>query len=373
VIPWLLEGLTDRFDMVFVDQRGAGGSGYLGCERDFTSEDWAACGAEHADKGLSDYLTVHAAHDIEAVRRRLGYDKVYLFGLSYGTRVALEFLRQHEESAAAVVLDGVVPPDVDFIAQMMQNTDRGVDRLVAECEASVSCRAVSPRLLADLQSWRERVRDNPRLIQVNGDTYGEDESLFRLALEKLLQRREWRYRVPRAIHQAVGGKFSLWNALLSEVTGLKITSPAGGFGPSYVAPGLYVTIFCAEFLPGSALDQLDRLRQEVRWGTSSDLEMIGVCDDWGVNAAPPSQRQAVRSAVPTLLLSGDLDLQTISEWGDRAAATLSRGTHLVVSHTAHETVKNPCVSQIIMQFLREGGAMERVDTSCLSTIQPDRW
>ena len=78
-IPSLLPGIEQQFDLVYVDQRGTGGSGRMECKAGYpqTAQEWIACGKDHAGTDLSHHLTTDAAHDVDWVRRRLGYDKIH--------------------------------------------------------------------------------------------------------------------------------------------------------------------------------------------------------------------------------------------------------------------------------------------------------
>ncbi|HSO31799.1 MAG TPA: alpha/beta fold hydrolase, partial [Labilithrix sp.] len=179
-IPRLMPKLLDQFDLVYVDQRGTGGSGYLDCASGYpsTKAEWVACAREHDRDDLAGYLTVQAAHDLELVRKALGYGKINVRGGSYGTRLGLEYLRQHEASVAAMVLDGVDPPDNTFFQDFIRAVDRGVARLVADCTKSPACAALTPDLLADLSAHRAAVRAAPRPIVADGAPAKEDEATF---------------------------------------------------------------------------------------------------------------------------------------------------------------------------------------------------
>src|SRR5690242_10499230 len=98
VMP-LFSRLNDSRDIVFLDQRGTGGSNPLDCDDDQGSmqslfedalpERVVARCLEHLDADPRQYVTAVAIEDLEEVRAALGYDKLNLWGGSYGTRVAL--------------------------------------------------------------------------------------------------------------------------------------------------------------------------------------------------------------------------------------------------------------------------------------------
>jgi pimeloyl-ACP methyl ester carboxylesterase len=397
-IPRLMPRLLDRFDLVYVDQRGTGGSGYLDCAGGYpaTKADWTSCGTEHATDPLSHYLTLDAAHDLDRVRAALGYDKIHVRAGSYGTRLGLEYLRSHGENVAAIVLDGVDPPDGTFFRDFIRAHDRGVTRMIADCKASAACVAASPDLEADLDAYRSSVAATPRPIVVDGAGDHEDEAVFLEVLGGALFEASTYSRVPRAIHAAVHGDLTAWDALMSDVTGAAITEPVKSarlagtepasrlgararrvatHGPSYVAPGLYMSVLCAESLPNEGgLESLRALQAEQRWGGDASIgDIAESCAAWNVAPISAASRAPVSSDAKVLLLDGALDLNTFPEWGAHAAATLPHATNLVVPYATHSTMSVPCVGQIITDFLEVDGDMTRVDTSCIEALPEPAW
>jgi len=120
VMP-LFAKLNDARDVVFVDQRGTGDSNPLDCEEtdqpvqalfeDSLPEELVERCLAHLDADPRLYVTSIAVEDFDDVRSALGYDKLNLWGGSYGTRVALEYLRRHGAHVRTAVLDGVAPAD----------------------------------------------------------------------------------------------------------------------------------------------------------------------------------------------------------------------------------------------------------------------
>ena len=113
---------NDR-DIVLVDQRGTGKSNPLDCNSDDDSlqafmetneqalERLKACQAKY-DADLTLYTTPIAMDDLDDVRAFLGYEKINVYGGSYGTRAALVYMRQHGDRVRSTILDGVAPPDM---------------------------------------------------------------------------------------------------------------------------------------------------------------------------------------------------------------------------------------------------------------------
>ncbi|MFC1609669.1 alpha/beta fold hydrolase [Myxococcota bacterium] len=396
IVPRFFSDLRDTFDLVYVDQRGTGGSGYLGCAAGYpyAKGEWIACANEHDEKPLDHYMTLNAARDLDFVRERMGHEKIYIRGGSYGTRLALEYMRQFEAHLAAVVLDGLAPSDFDFTSYGITQTDRGIALLIVECNASPQCLEVSPQLEEDLVAWRQKISESPRPILVDGSPYFEDEELFLMVLPSMFDWVDVRYQMPRAIHQAILGDTALWNYLLSMMFGMTIRDVTGENwlksaptkarplrlpmrpewrGQSYVAPGLHAAISCAEWIPNSTWEQAVALCEQQTWDDGYFLDYFAACEYWNVTPLSPELRQPVISSVKTLLLSGAIDIVTPTEEGDRAVQTLANGTHLVVPHMTHSTMSVPCVADIITEFFWADGDMTGIDTSCLADLGHPAW
>lgn len=394
IIPLIQPELLDDFDLVYVDQRGTGGSNYLGCPGGYpeTQQDWEDCAAEYTTSpDLAHYSTVEAAHDVDFVRGRLGYDRIYVRGGSYGTRSGLEYLRQHPDHIAALILDGLAPPDMDLFGEDVKMLDRGVAMLVDDCSADPACLAVSPALLDDLVAVRAARAASPRPITVNGSPYVEDEELFLVFLQQFLYTARARYQVPRAIHAATLGDPSGWYEIASDLFGVTIADAGGknlvapayrvpaerrvpARAQEYVAPGLFATIMCSEFLPNSAgIPALEASAAEQTWPSTSILDIARACDAWNVAPLSGDLRAPVSSDVPVLLLSGEIDLNTLAEWGDHTLETLPNATHLVVPYATHSVIGVDCGSELVVRYFQSDGDITAVDTSCLDAIQHPGW
>ena len=118
------EPLRRNRDILLIDQRGTGASSRMDCPIDddallFQSEFSLDDTLQFVKDCLEDlphdpryFTTSVAVTDLEAVRVALGYSKLNLYGVSYGTRVAQHFARRYPDSTRTVVIDGVVPPQI---------------------------------------------------------------------------------------------------------------------------------------------------------------------------------------------------------------------------------------------------------------------
>ena len=226
-------------DIILVDQRGTGRSSPLACralrqdETLRTAVDLdivpraADCAKELAELGIdpAQYTTAAWVEDLEAVRAALGYAKINLWGGSYGTRVALEYLRRHPDRVRSAVLDGVAPPGMALSFDVWPTRDRAIDRIIESCEASPACRTAHPDLEAALGSIRTRLAAAGRDVAVTDPRTGAVETLHLTfdhvvaALQTLTYVPELAALIPEVIGRAAAGDYGPLFAAALLVTG----------------------------------------------------------------------------------------------------------------------------------------------------------
>ena len=150
-----LDGVRRNRDLVMVDQRGTGDSHPMNCdfpeeswaEADVTAEDFRRLARQCLDEPPGDpryYTTSIAVRDLDAVRAALGYDRINLYGGSYGTRVAQHYARRYPERVRAMVLDSVVAPELALGASMSIDADAALRAHFARCANDEACAARFP-------------------------------------------------------------------------------------------------------------------------------------------------------------------------------------------------------------------------------------
>ena len=169
-------------DIVLVDQRGTGQSHPLDCppsEDPLSSSDDEVLEQElthclnQLDADLDLYTTSIAMDDLDQVRAALGYDKINLYGVSYGTRAALTYLRQHEDHVRTVILDGVLPQDEPLGISIASDAQRALDLIFERCAADSACAQAFPDLRQDFKSLLESLDQEPIAVALSHPTTGE--------------------------------------------------------------------------------------------------------------------------------------------------------------------------------------------------------
>ncbi len=375
-----LKPYREKRDIVLFDQRGTGSSNPLRCERqrreaaDFLSEMYPAeyvrrCRSlleERAD--LTRYTTPAAADDVEDVRRALGYGRIDLIGLSYGTRLALVYMRKHPRSVRAAVLMGVTPTWARLPLFHSANAQRAMSLLFQDCAAEASCAAAYPDLAGDVASLHETLGRAPALATAAWPAGGTParvsitRDVFFETLRRQMYAPETSRRIPAVIHAAAHGDFAPF---------LGIVLPAGD-GQARDADGLYLSITCSEDTPRIGPGEAEGFTAGTVFGRYRIDQQRRACEAWPAAVLPKRYFRDVRSNAPVLIFSGGRDPVTPPEWATRVARRLSRSLHVVVPLSAHlpDGLDDlGCWDRVVLSFLDRGTA-EGLDVSCLARLKP---
>ena len=181
---WYNSPYLEQRDIVLFDQRGTGFSQpSLNCpEMDTDGSEAAvtACRDRLLSEGvdLTAYNSYENAADVEALRLALGYDQINLYGISYGTRLALTVMRDQPQGIRAVVIDSVYPPNVDTDYSIASDTYQLISNMFADCAAQASCTAAFPDLETRFYAQLNAIADAPpQVTNADGETvdlYPED-------------------------------------------------------------------------------------------------------------------------------------------------------------------------------------------------------
>jgi pimeloyl-ACP methyl ester carboxylesterase len=354
--------LADR-DIVLADQRGTGRSNPLACPSDVASSPVSAFGhvfdageirqcretlAERAN--LSLYTTAHAIQDIDEIRAHLGYERVLLWGGSYGTRVAQAYTRRHPERVVAMVLDGVVPFGITIPGTYAASAQQSLDRVFAACRDEPSCRASHPNLDEQFAQLERRLTGGPMPATVRTD----DNSPVSVAMSL----GDFGYALRGILYGA-----SAVRELPALIDNAARSGDLSGFAQRYweravglsgrVAVGMHLSVLCPEDVDLIRDADLPALVD----GSFLDRYLIdsyrGACDVWNVAPIDPAFNEPLSTDVPTLLLSGFYDPVTPPAFGELVARTLTNSRHIVVADGGHG-VANRCAGPAVLQVLTTG-------------------
>jgi pimeloyl-ACP methyl ester carboxylesterase len=362
-------------DVVLVDQRGTGRSNPLNCR---SSSDSLAELSESDDQALEKlkkclatlpgdprlYTTTIAMDDLDDVREFLGYDKVNLYGGSYGTRAALVYLRQHPEHVRTVVLDGVAPTDMSLPLFAARDAQRSLDKLANDCANDPACRAAYPglgervrKLFARLDAKRPKVRlVHPRTgeaeeVELRASVVA---SMIFGALYSPLTSSILPSLLERAEHDDFQGLLAL--AYMTEGT------------TDNMSLGMQLSVLCSEDSPRYTSGDLHRESAGTVFGAGLMMGQARACEFWPKGKVDPSYYEPVKSDTPTLVLSGDLDPVTPPTWGQAVTQSLTNVRHYTMPGTGHGVMATACGNKLIAQFI-ERGSVDNLADQCIGQVK----
>lgn len=177
----LFRSLLDHRDLVLVDMRGTGLSGPIDCPnvQRGTAPEWIGLGecARRLGDDFEAYATGAAAEDIDAVRAALGYERMALYGDSYGTFLGQSYAYRHPDRLEAVVLDGAYPVQGEspWYPSLIRSGNRD---FVTACDRSPTCPpGAAERLREQAEAMRDRGMNAATLIDaIAGAAYGPPQS-----------------------------------------------------------------------------------------------------------------------------------------------------------------------------------------------------
>lgn len=368
-----LHELNREYDIIFLDQRGTGGSNPLDCQFDEEAEpwlepDWDELGAQlracmdRWDADLRFYTTAHGAADLELLRASHGIEQLNLIGGSYGTRMAQVYLRLYPDSVRSIILDGVVPTRLVLGSEHAEMLDRALYKLFDACAEQEACNATFPGLDQAFEELKARYRDSGPEIVISHPRTGEGVELHFTAdtlagaLRFLAYSPESQMMIPYLIHEAATTHSPQRLASQAMIVLDQMSE--------MIAIGLNFAVGCSEDWPAwpDDLDQSDTLL-----GNSMSELYEQVCSWWPVGEVAADFHRPFDSDVPILLLSGEFDPVTPPEYGEEAAEQFSNSLHLMAPGRGHIVITNGCMSSIASQFVRQA-SVEALDLECMEQL-----
>lgn len=376
IAPFLIQGRTPEFasrDVVLVDQRGTGTSNPFDCPVAEVPTDHfgrilgsdaslSACLADVGRRARPEvYTTTQTAHDHDVVRQALGYDRINLSGGSYGTRLALEYVRRYPDRVRTVVLTGVAPVDFRAPLEYARLSQQALDRLFADCRDDDGCRRAFPELERAWNEVRERLADGPARVSISV----RDETV-----EGSYSARDFAYTIrtmlygPQAL-EIPALVYDTWRTGDYSVFAERHARRAEALWPQ-VALGLHLSVFCSEDVPFIEDAEIDVATEGTYLGTWVIDEYRRACASWPRGEIPADFHEPVRSDVPVLVVSGRRDPSTPPATGERARLHLPNSVHLVHRWGGHGFPGTPdpgCETEAQEALLRTA-RVDSVDVSC---------
>ena len=295
---------------------------------------------------LSAYNSAASAADMEDLRIALGYDKWNLYGISYGTRLALTFLRDHPESARSAVLDSAYPLQVDLYTALAPNAERAFNVFFDRCATDLSCSTSYPDLRNVFYALVDELNAQSVFVSVNGGSQNVrvDGGLLIDVLFTGLYNPAVTASMPRMIYEVREKNYDILRQRLAL------------YFDSASALGMQMAVQCAEEFPFDNPQDAFAAAQGVQpqiaaYYPPSVQPLFAACHEWTTARLDPRENLPVHSDVPTLVLAGDGDPITPPAWGQMVVGDLSHAYFHEFPGNGHwVTRSSPCAVQMALAF-----------------------
>jgi pimeloyl-ACP methyl ester carboxylesterase len=388
----LLSKLGRDRDVVLVDQRGTGGSNPLSCSEEtatqgigdeFDPKDIDAriahCAKRLSAKAdLTRYTTTIAMQDLDEVRARLGYRQIDLWGGSYGTRAALEYVRQFPDRVRTMTLDGVAPAWQKLPISFGVDTYATLVALVDSCSHDVVCAKRYPDLGADITGLLTRLDAKGIPTDITNPATGKKQhiTVTRTGFAQLLRTPLYigltASLLPAALEQASHDNFDALAALTFTISdGLD----------DRLALGMHLSVICSEDVPAISADDLAAARAEAAKSVVDGRPNVfasiyaehyrKLCSNWPSRPQPTAYFETLAgkpgAKVPTLLLSGGIDPATPPAHAESVARAMTNAKHLIATGVGHGVSLQGCAPDLIERFIKSADP-KAIDGSCLTSL-----
>ena len=364
-----------RRDVLLIDQRGTGGSAPLHCENidvweglAVSADDVVAATLECLRQLESDprwFTTSAAVRDLERVRQALGYERLNLYAISYGTRVAQHYLRRHPEHTRSVVLDGVVPASLALGPDIAINSQAALEALFARCAEDAACATAFGDLPTRLDAWLEGLDAAPPALDLPHPLSGEPVAMTLTrdaavgAIRLLLYAPPTASLLPAMLDEAFAERHQPLAAQLVNVAS----------GLASFAYGLNFAVLCTEDEPFWGTVDLAAQNRTYLGATGIEVQRR-ICAEWPHGFMDEDLKAPLMSDVPALFLSGEFDPVTPPRYTRLAMAGFSRGVEVFGRGQGHGLLGSGCVPALLAEFIDHAGETDwALDASCAEELR----
>ncbi len=356
-------------DVVLIDDRGTGASNIRCVAMDslqpysyafvYDKELITDCLHEVKDKfNLELYNTPGVVRDYDKVRDWLGLEQFDFFGISYGVRVGLEYMRNYPDRIRTLTVKGCVPPGFNYINEMDKAIQEQLEILFERCKNDTICNTYYPRFKEELYELRDRLAVKP--IEIDYEL--ENGYSKKITIDDLLFRRI-------VGHQILNGDANEALPLLIH------RANEENYAPLIIAGGdlsLDMPVFLSQFCP----EEIDRFEYQAVNQTQSFTqgaiaeEKRSACDLWANMPNANWLNEPLKGVSQILILTGENDANTPIHMGDQIKdAFPDKSRHIILPYQGHGSSETVCQYDIISQFV-DTKNLESLDTTCLTSIHP---
>lgn len=355
----LLNDLRGIADVIALDQRGTGASEPRGVPCRYEQglpldrpgdpelfarvlrERMRECASAMQGQGvdLAAFTTDENADDIEALREALRAKKLTLLAGSYGSHLGLAVIRRHPHRVERAILFGTEGLDQTF--KLPSNVQSTLEKLAVLVRADSFYAKSMPDLSQAIRTVMERLERQPVTVKIAPEisvVVGKWDLQKRIA--DVMGRAGAMRQLPAAIYAMLSGDFT------------DLGRWAYGYRRPISLSAMAVTMDCASFASASRLERIRRETGSALLGATIDFPFPAICEGLDLPRLGDEFRAPLRSSLPVLFISGEMDGRTPVSNAEEVAAGFPNHQHLIVANAGHGMLGYPELTPAVMAFLR---------------------
>ncbi|MBK9425830.1 MAG: alpha/beta fold hydrolase [Bacteroidetes bacterium] len=370
-------------DIVLIDVRGTGESNPLHCRQLQFKEGLQQQFVEMYPKqyvkecfdslsaiaDLTQYNTTNMAIDIEEIRIWLGYEKINIFGLSFGGRLAQVYMKMFSASVENCVLWSPTTTYSRMPLYHAKYADASLKKLFDDCKTDSLCNLTFPDLQSEFNELAIRGKKGPFVFE-NINQQGETLYItipwhaFHTKIRSLMYMPFGLRQIPYIIHQSYLGN---WKPFISLFTGESSYD-------DFIAEGLYLCVTCTEDVPFISKRDADSLASGTFMGDYRIQQQTDACKLWTRGSVTDNFFDPLKSTIPTLVFSGYFDPVTPPSIAEQIVQGLPNGFHISIrtmSHTSDGLSHPECFDKMVVEFFKNPKIKPNCD--CIEQMLPDEF
>jgi len=317
---------------------------------------------------LSVYNTDQDAADVDSIRQALGYQTLNLYGISYGTRLALIIMRDFPKNVRSTVIDSVVPVEQQMLVGQIPATQRVFKQLWDGCAAETACNRSFPNLEKVFYQTVDRLNKKPVTLTATDPNDNKD---YKVAIDgnALINTVFNTFYVTNVIPLLPAIIYAANRGNLDFVARLALAFADEDKTTSYA---MYFSVECQEEVPFETISQI----QAADSGVPVDIinnQLAGlqgefdICNGWGVSKSPAVDKQPVKSTIPTLVMAGAYDPVTPPAYSKQVADEIGNSYFFEIPNSGHAaSPTGDCPFSLVTSFIDT--PTQQPDGSCIASI-----
>lgn len=310
---------------------------------------------ENEGVDLSGYDTFENAADVKALRDALGYDKINLFGASYGTRLVMTVMKEYPEIIRSVVIDSILPPELNPLETQAEGTMFALNRFFEACKDDY------PDTENRFYNIIDRLEATPVTVDVTvaGKAVSVEVTAVKFIayIVSALRSTPYKHTLPATIK----GMFEnntfedVANSWIGIVDFFFTSGEENSYDPSV---GMFESVTASSdgyyTTQDRIFDNIDFYMPEASLREWAKVEFYywypSTQGAWFVEPISPDSQYPVISDIPTLMLVGTLDAATPAIFSEPSSRYLSNSFYMEIL-AGHATTQLGCTAEMLDEFI----------------------